>query len=366
MINLRLLICLIVGAKLLVIDGRLEAQVPDPKETPTIYRAASEAFANRNWKDACELFEQVTCLRPGTPLALEAGFYELLAIRNRILAEPDLYDALFENKAQEWLCVGEEWLTSERSKPFPEYAAKLSDRRKTIRILEFQASFKASQWRRTLSLLSLEESQQADRLEPNRTHLELRLECLVQLQRWHEAEKSTEMLQIMAEEKLAQSPPPAWIERFWLRKAEVDMVLGKWKDAESTVWKIRTHFPECNVSAQVDYVLARCLVHDARFEEARRLLASILANQNQPSAELQTKAWWTIAETHLMQRNLPAAYAAYECVAKLGADSPWAALAQRQMALCQQASGDSVATGIAPSDGNSLRSTQKQTPKQSR
>ena len=144
------------------------------------------------------------------------------------------------------------------------------------------------------------------------------------------------------------------------------MVLGKWNVAESNVWKIRKHFPECKVSTQVDYVFARCLVHDAKFEEARQLLASFLASQPNPTADLQTKVWWTIAETHLMQRNIPDSYSAYEQVARLGVDSPWAELAQRQMAVCQQASGNAIVFESDPNTSNSLRSTQKQTPKQPR
>jgi hypothetical protein len=67
-----------------------------------------------------------------------------------------------------------------------------------------------------------------------------------------------------------------------------------------------------------------------------------------------------------MQRNYSAALTAYEQVAKLGADSPWATLAQRQMAICHQAYGSSVASGSEPNNNVPMRSTQKQTPKQPR
>jgi len=67
-----------------------------------------------------------------------------------------------------------------------------------------------------------------------------------------------------------------------------------------------------------------------------------------------------------MQRNYPAALTAYEQVAKLGADSPWATLAERQTAICQQAFGGSVASGSDPNNVVPMRSTQKQTPKQPR
>jgi hypothetical protein len=67
-----------------------------------------------------------------------------------------------------------------------------------------------------------------------------------------------------------------------------------------------------------------------------------------------------------MQRKFPEAFAAYQRVAEMGANSPWVQLAYRQMAICQDAFGDSVAVEVPASNDATLRSTQKQTPKQPR
>jgi tetratricopeptide (TPR) repeat protein len=264
------------------------------------------------------------------------------------------------------MCSAKAWQHSTSNQHAALYSDRLSQRIASIHTLETQLAFASQRWFETLVLL---DKTPEDPNTPEALVVEsnlMRIECCIQLQRWSDAEKSTEALQTIAEENLAQISPPSWLEKYLLRKAEIAMVLGKWKVAESDVWKIRTHFPECKVSTQVDYVLARCLVNDAKFEEARQLLASVLANQPPPPAPLQIKVWWTMAESYLMQRNYPAALAAYEQVAKLGVDSPWASIAQRQMAICQQAYGSSVASGSEPNIAVPLRSTQKQTPKQPR
>ena len=347
--------------------AQTSAPSPTLADPIALYRSANEALADKEYMLASQGFEQVARLTSGSPLALEAGYFDLIAKRHRIASEPSTQNCEeLANSCSHWMCSAKAWMHSTPKQEVAHYSSKLAQRIAWVLTLETQLAFASGRWLETLVLLDQLPHHASDSQEAIIESSMMRLECCVQLQRWSDAQESTESLQIIAEEKLAQTPPPSWLEKYLLRKAEVAMVLGKWKDAESDVWKIRTHFPECKVSSQVDYVLARCLVNDAKFEEARQLLASVLATQPPPAAPLQTKVWWTIAESHLMQRNFPDAIAAYEQVAKLGADSPWSALAQRQLAICQQAYGSTVASGSEPNAGNSLRSTQKQTPKQPR
>jgi len=333
----------------------------------SLYRRANQALNQKEYTLAIECFKQVANLTSGSPLALEANYFELIAKRQLLIAEPapQNLDQLAVD-CSHWICSAKAWKHSNPHLQVEQYSDKLTQRIASIQTLETQLAFASQRWLETLVLLDqtpkYPNALEALVIESNL----IRIECCIQLQRWSDAEKSTEALQTTAEEYLSQIPPPNWLEKYLLRKAEVAMVLGKWKVAESDVWKIRTHFPECKVSTQVDYVLARCLVNDAKFEEARQLLASVLANDPPPPAPLQIKVWWTMAESHLMQRNYPAALTAYEQVAKLGADSPWATLAERQMAICQQAFGGSVASGSDPNNVVPMRSTQKQTPKQPR
>jgi tetratricopeptide (TPR) repeat protein len=96
------------------------------------------------------------------------------------------------------------------------------------------------------------------------------------------------------------------------------------------------------------------------------LLASILESHRDTTVDLQAKTWWTLAESYLMQRNYYEANACYEQVLKVAVDSKWAELAQRQMAMCREASGSSIADRSEANNSAAVRSTQKQMPKQSR
>ena len=350
-------------------SGGSLAQNPSQEEVLDLYRAASDAYAHQNWDLASERFRQVAHLRPATPLAMEAGFYDLLAMHRRMqiatlrVASPSETPDKFAQACSDWHCLASSWMQSQAITKTPSYLETLRGRIDSVLRIEIEQAFASRSYRQTLSLLNQIERQTAS----ESLELELLgLECFVQLQRWTDAENSVQSLQLRVEEELAQSPPPDWIERFLLRQAEVAMVLAKWKDAESTVWKIRTHFPECKVSAQVDYVLARCWIHEAKFEQARQLLASILESHRDTTVDLQAKTWWTLAESYLMQRNYHEAHACYEQVLKVAVDSKWAELAQRQMAMCREASGSSIADRSDANNSAAVRSTQKQMPKQSR
>lgn len=350
-------------------SGGSLAQNPSQEEVLDLYRAASDAYAHQNWDLASERFRQVAHLRPATPLAMEAGFYDLLAMHRRMqiatlrVASPSETPDKFAQACSDWHCLASSWMQSQAIRKTPSYLETLRGRIDSVLRIEIEQAFASRSYRQTLSLLNQIQRQTAS----ESLELELLgLECFVQLQRWTDAENSVQSLQLRVEEELAQSPPPDWIERFLLRQAEVAMVLAKWKDAESTVWKIRTHFPECKVSAQVDYVLARCWIHEAKFEQARQLLASILESHRDTTVDLQAKTWWTLAESYLMQRNYHEAHACYEQVLKVAVDSKWAELAQRQMAMCREASGSSIADRSDANNSAAVRSTQKQMPKQSR
>ena len=366
-------------------SGGLLAQSPSQEEVLELYRAASEAYAHQDWDLASARFRQVAHMRPATPLAIEAGFYDLQAMQRRMqidtlraasLSEPlgnlpeslpesspEMHRIRFAQACSDWHCLASSWMQSQGITKTPSYIETLEGRIDSVLRIEIEQAFASKSYRQTLSLLN-QIRRQADTESLERELMGL--ECFVQLQRWSDAENSVQSLQLRVEEDLAQSPPPDWIERFLLRQAEVAMVLAKWKDAESTVWKIRTHFPECKVSAQVDYVLARCWIHEAKFEQARQLLASILESHRDATVDLQAKIWWTLAESYLMQRNYYEAHACYEQVLKVAVDSKWAELAQRQMAMCREASGSSIADRSEANNSAAVRSTQKQMPKQSR
>ncbi len=357
-----------------------------------LFKTASDLLQKSEHAQAIALYQRVAQLSSGTPLAIEANYYALIAQRNQISdfpmrggtsnqapsspldhappeqVPPDRIYRLEELRSgcSEWICVASQWQKTASQEILAVYQQKLKQRIDLVRVLEIQLAYSLGNWPETLSLVDQLDRFGNSSTDDDQTWALVRLECYVQLQRWQDAEDFIQSITFLSEEKLAQIPPPRSMESFLLRKAEVAMVLGKWDDAHQSVCNIRKHFPECTVSSQVDYVLARCLVHDAKFDEARQLLARVLETQPPPSAHLQTKVWWTIAETYLMQRKFPEAFAAYQRVAEMGANSPWVRLAYRQMAICQDAFGDSVAVEVPASNDATLRSTQQQTPKQSR
>lgn len=349
-----------------------------------LFKTASDLLQKSEHAQAIALFQRVAQLSSGTPLAIEANYYTLIAQRNQIFdfpllggtsnqapsnplehAPPDRFEEL-RCGCSEWICVANQWQKTASQEKLEVYQQRLKQRIDSVLVLESQLAYALGNWQETLALLDQLDRIRNSSLDDTQGTALMRLESYVQLQRWQDAEDFIQSITFLSEEKLAQIPPPRSMESFLLRKAEVAMVLGKWDVAHQSVCNIRKHFPECTVSSQVDYVLARCLVHDAKFDEARQLLASVLATQPPPSAPLQIKAWWTIAETYLMQRKFPEAFAAYQRVAEMGANSPWVQLADRQMAICQDAFGDSVAVEVPASNDATLRSTQKQTPKQPR
>lgn len=349
-----------------------------------LFKTASDLLQKSEHAQAIALFQRVAQLSSGTPLAIEANYYTLIAQRNQISdfpllggtsnqapsnpledAPPDRFEEL-RCGCSEWICVANQWQKTASQEKLEVYQQRLKQRIDSVLVLESQLAYALGNWQETLALLDQLDRIRNSSLDDTQGTALMRLESYVQLQRWQDAEDFIQSITFLSEEKLAQIPPPRSMESFLLRKAEVAMVLGKWDVAHQSVCNIRKHFPECTVSSQVDYVLARCLVHDAKFDEARQLLASVLATQPPPSAPLQIKAWWTIAETYLMQRKFPEAFAAYQRVAEMGANSPWVQLADRQMAICQDAFGDSVAVEVPASNDATLRSTQKQTPKQPR
>lgn len=349
-----------------------------------LFKTASDLLQKSEHAQAIALYQRVAQLSSGTPLAIEANYYTLIAQRNQISdfprlvgtsnqapsnplehAPPDRFEEL-RCGCSEWICVANQWQKTASQEKLEVYQQRLKQRIDSVLVLESQLAYALGNWQETLALLDQLDRIRNSSLDDTQGTALMRLESYVQLQRWQDAEDFIQSITFLSEEKLAQIPPPRSMESFLLRKAEVAMVLGKWDVAHQSVCNIRKHFPECTVSSQVDYVLARCLVHDAKFDEARQLLASVLATQPPPSAPLQIKAWWTIAETYLMQRKFPEAFAAYQRVAEMGANSPWVQLADRQMAICQDAFGDSVAVEVPASNDATLRSTQKQTPKQPR
>jgi TolA-binding protein len=129
---------------------------------------------------------------------------------------------------------------------------------------------------------------------------------------------------------------PGWMATVWLRQAEMQALRRDWDAAEKIVYQIREQFPECNRRDEVDYLLARCMVSKARFDDARQLLTAIAGNDRSASPELVARSWWMLGETYLMQRRYSDALNAYERVHGTGASEYWHSAARMQMGQCYE------------------------------
>ncbi len=165
-------------------------------------------------------------------------------------------------------------------------------------------------------------------------------ECLYALQRWDAAKVQWDQLIQIAANSQTSEKNPAWMSTVLLRQAEVLANQKSWDRAESIVSEINTKFPECARRREVDYLLARCWISKARFEEARELLERVAVSNSVDNDVLAWRAWWMIGETHLMQRNYDAAIRAYQSVIDAGSAGYWRSAAQMQLGQCYELMGD--------------------------
>jgi len=135
---------------------------------------------------------------------------------------------------------------------------------------------------------------------------------------------------------VSTKPLPDWIATIWLRQAELQALRRDWGAAEKIVYQIREQFPECNRRDEVDYLLARCMVSKAKFDDARQLLTAIASSDRTSSPELVARSWWMLGETYLMQRLYGDALNAYERVHETRASEYWHSAARMQKGQCYE------------------------------
>jgi TolA-binding protein len=191
----------------------------------------------------------------------------------------------------------------------------------------------------TLELISTEGPIDYEMQLSVRFHL---AESLYQLERWPEAEQHWQWMLEIADQMEKQSKDrPAWLATILLRKAEL-LAFGKeWEQAEEIVLGIRSDFPECIHRSEVDYLLARCLVSRAQFEDARAALELVSNRLASTSSELLARANWMAGETYLMQRRYDEARVEYKKVLQVPGQKYWHSAALLQLGQCCEAIQDS-------------------------
>ena len=356
---------------------------PVKTSVPALYRSALDDYQNKRWGGAREKFQKIAQAAPDSLLAYEATFF---AIMTKMQKESGfetsnldkLPDGDWPSELQVWECevalkLKDLEVRSKVVQPAEQPAvqaavARLRSRVEQSRVEQAKCFLREKQWvwashslralRRESEVASdadgdseansaIEEISSAN--ESFRSWLDRsELECCVQLQRWGRAEELLQQMQPLLLTYLAQREPPAWVSQVLLWKSEIAILRGEWDLAELTVCDIRAHFPECNERGYVDYLYARCLVFNARFDEARQVFESIVRMQPTPPAELLAKAWWATAESFVMQRRYTEAIASFERVLNLDVDPQWKSIVERQLADCRSAIGTPLTNPSVP------------------
>ena len=381
---------------------------PAKTSVPALYRSALEDYQSKRWGDAREKFQKIAQAIPESLLAYEATFFAImtgmqtdsdLEVANSLDAAnldmtPNMggtRDGAWPGELLVWECevalkLKEYEASLKADQPAVQAAIeRLRSRVEQSQVEQAKCFLREKQWvwaAHALRALRSEKSalsradvrSEADSVRDEISSAEIspanssvissanssandafrswidrsELECCIQLRRWDRAEELLQQMQPSLLTYLAQREPPAWVSQVLLWKSEIAILRGEWDLAELTVCDIRAHFPECNERGYVDYLYARCLVFNARFDEARQVFESIVRMQPTPPAELLAKAWWATAESFVMQRRYTEAIAAFEHVLNLDVDPQWKSIVERQLVDCRSAIGTPLTNPSVP------------------
>ena len=367
---------------------------PVKTSVPALYRSALDDYQNKRWVGAREKFQKIAQAVPDSLLAYEATFFAIMTkmqkesgfetsnldklpdgeITDSEITDGRIADGDWPSELQVWECQVALKLKDLDVRPkdvqpaVQAAVARLRSRVEQSRVEQAKCFLREKQWvwashsLRALRRASEVASDTDGASEANSAREEIssanesfrswldrsELECCVQLQRWGRAEELLQQMQPSLLTYLAQREPPAWVSQVLLWKSEIAILRGEWDLAELTVCDIRAHFPECNERGYVDYLFARCLVFNARFDEARQVFESIVRMQPTPPAELLAKAWWATAESFVMQRRYTEAIAAFDHVLNLDVDPQWKTIVERQLADCRSAIGTPLTNPSVP------------------
>lgn len=161
-------------------------------------------------------------------------------------------------------------------------------------------------------------------------------EALYQSEKW---EQATAHLVWLANTASQSKSKPDWLPRVLLRQAEMLANKNLWRESENIVSVIRNDFPTWSAAPEVDYLLARCQIAKAEFDNARQLLTRVLDSANSNPA-IAARAGWMMGETYMMQRRYGDAINTYQQVLAIPNQSYWYAACAVQLGLCAELSQD--------------------------
>jgi TolA-binding protein len=121
-----------------------------------------------------------------------------------------------------------------------------------------------------------------------------------------------------------------------LRQAQLLAQQKKWPESLQVARRVEDQFPKFPQRAELDYVIGRALVADARFSDARAAFLRAAPRDGTGKTETAAMAQWMIGETYMHQEDYQQALREYLRVEALYAYPQWQAAALLQAAKCYE------------------------------
>jgi cellulose synthase operon protein C len=130
-----------------------------------------------------------------------------------------------------------------------------------------------------------------------------------------------------------------WVAIVPLRRAQMMMQEKQWPQARELAESIERDFPEFDQQYEADYVIGRCLVSDADFDNARALFQKVVRSPGGGKTETAAMAQWMIGESYYHQEKYDAALREYLRVEILYPYPRWQSAALLQAGKCHEELG---------------------------
>jgi TolA-binding protein len=131
----------------------------------------------------------------------------------------------------------------------------------------------------------------------------------------------------------------AWMAMIPLRRAQIMVHEKQWPEAQEMAQSVTTDFPGFRQQYEVDYVLARCLASQAKFDEARAVYRQVIRSPQGSKTETAAMSQWMIGESFFHQKKYDLALREYLRLEILYAYPTWQAAALLQAGKCHEALG---------------------------
>ncbi len=128
-----------------------------------------------------------------------------------------------------------------------------------------------------------------------------------------------------------------WVADAQLRQAQSLAHVGEWSEAREVAAAIEGRFPFFERRHEVDYLLGRCAMSLAHYDEAREAFRRVARQPVARRTELCVMSEWMIGETYLHQHRFEEARQAYEVAARHRNRPHWRAASLLQIGKCQEA-----------------------------